>query len=206
MSETLETNEMELQGAEVEHVGEEIKERGKIVVIIGWRGDGKTAFMTYLAGMSHDAGVPIYANYDLYFPGFVNKPVFEGGNHTSLEEASELPEWLHACDVFLDEVQEGADSRAIFKSSNKGLSKLTSQLRKRQINLFATTQNWKKLDIRIRRETDYVLEVQQTLPDFSQITIWDMRTELPEDRKYFYLPIVYGLYDTYELISQSRGG
>lgn len=142
-----------------------------ITAILGRRGDGKTCFATFLAKLDAARGRKIYANYTLI--GIPYEKI-------TLSQVAQLPEWLHDATIILDEIQEGADSREIFKSGNKQITKLATQLRKRKLTLYYTTQVITMVDKRMRQQTDYLVECEATdkvNPTHFRVRVYDR--ELP---------------------------
>lgn len=121
-----------------------------ITAITGWRGSGKTCFMTALLYQYHLQGFKVFANYHLHFPY----------TYITLKEVAELPDSLRNSVIGLDEIQVGADAREIFKAGNKGINKLVTQLRKRKCALFYTTQRWKYPDLRLRDQVNQHIHVE----------------------------------------------
>jgi ABC-type branched-subunit amino acid transport system ATPase component len=136
-----------------------------ITAVLGQRGAGKTLFMTYLAHQYHAEGKKIFANYQL------NKIDF---THITYEELAELPEWLYDGIVFLDEIHMGADSYEVFKKSNKMITTFATQLRKRRITLYYSTQVFKMATKRLRDQTNYILTCDHTQPPgFVKIQVYE---------------------------------
>ena len=168
-----------------------------ITAILGRRGDGKTCFATFLAKLDSDRGRKIYANYHLFGIPY---------EYITLEKVAELPTWLHNATIILDEIQEGADSREIFKKGNKSLTKLATQLRKRQLTLYYTTQVFTMADKRIREQTDYIVEcekVQKTNPTHFHIRVYDRELPFNTDMVnefIFHGEPIFKYYDTNEVI------
>lgn len=124
-----------------------------ITAIIGDRGSGKTCFMTFLATKYHAEGKKIFTNYTLY-----NIP------HTkiTLQQMSELPDELTDAVVLMDELHMGADSYDFMKSSSKAFYTFATQLRKRKVSWYYTTQIFTQVAKRIRMQTDYLITMENT--------------------------------------------
>lgn len=120
-----------------------------ITCILGQRGAGKTLFMTYLAHLYHGEGKNIFSNFTLNDIPF---------NHITFEELASLPDKLNNAVVFLDEIQVGADAYEVFKRSNKMITVFATQLRKRKITLFYSTQVFSMVTKRMRLQTNYIIE------------------------------------------------
>lgn len=124
-----------------------------ISAIIGDRGSGKTCFMTFLAVKYHNEGKKIFTNFTLY-----NIP------HTkiTLKQMSELPDELTNAVVLMDELHMGADSYDFMKSSSKAFYTFATQLRKRKVSWYYTTQIFTQVAKRIRNQTDYLITMENT--------------------------------------------
>lgn len=172
--------------------------QGTIYVILGRRGGGKSCLMTYLGYQDHLSGITIVSNYHLNFPHV----------YMTFEEIARLPKSLKNATVLLDEGQVGADSREIFKPSNKAMGTLATQLRKLNVNLFITTQIFGQIDKRLRDQTDYVIYIQaldRNNPEWFKFIVQDWFTkEWIKDWQYFYGKPYFSLYDTYQVIRFSE--
>jgi GTPase SAR1 family protein len=136
-----------------------------ITAVLGQRGSGKTLFMTYLAHKYHSEGKKIFSNYELKKIDFT---------HITYEELAELPEWLYDGVVFLDEIHMGADSYEVFKKSNKMITTFATQLRKRRITLYYSTQVFKMATKRLRDQTNFLLTCDHTQPPgFVKIQVYE---------------------------------
>lgn len=125
-----------------------------ITCILGVRGSGKTLFMTGLAHRYYlQDGVKIFANYHL------KKIPYQ---YITFKELSTLPDYLYDAVVFLDEIQVGADSYEIFKKSNKAITTFATQLRKRRITLYYSTQVFTMATKRLRQQTNFIIECHPT--------------------------------------------
>jgi GTPase SAR1 family protein len=136
-----------------------------ITAVLGQRGSGKTLFMTYLAHQYHKEGKKIYANYELLKIPF---------KKITFEELATLPDWLYDGVVFLDEIHIGADSYEVFKKSNKMITTFATQLRKRRITLYYSTQVFKMATKRLRDQTNFLLTCDHNQPPgFVKIEIYE---------------------------------
>ena len=120
-----------------------------ITCILGQRGAGKTLFMTYMAHQYHKEGKRIFSNFTLKEIPFT---------YITFEELAKLPDELTNAVVFLDEIQVGADAYEVFKRSNKMITIFATQLRKRQITLYYSTQVFSMVTKRMRLQTNYIIE------------------------------------------------
>jgi hypothetical protein len=167
---------------------------GKIVGILGQRGGGKTLLMTHLAYMDYEINKSlIVSNYHLNFDY----------KYMTLSELAELPDWLKDATVCLDEIQVGADSRSVFAKGNKSISTLATQLRKRNITLYYTTQLLGQVDKRLREQTDYIIitkPLDKNKPGWFRLEIYDKRTDFILGEKFFWGKETFQLYNTNEVI------
>lgn len=125
-----------------------------ITCIVGRRGSGKTLFMTILAHRYFNMDKrKIYANFHLTEIPY---------KYITFAELATLPDDLYDAVVFLDEIQVGADSYEIFKKSNKAITTFATQLRKRRITLYYSTQVFTQATKRLRQQTDYIIECHPT--------------------------------------------
>ena len=140
-----------------------------ITAIIGNRGSGKTCFMTFLALQYHKEGRKIYSNYHL------NNIPYQS---MTLKEMSELPDELTNAVVLMDELHVGADSYDFMKSSSKAFYTFATQLRKRKVNWYYTTQIFTQVAKRIRMQTDYLITMENTKKEnIFKTTVYDRRKE-----------------------------
>lgn len=123
--------------------------------------------MTYLAKKYHEEGKAIYSNYHL-----INIPY----KPMTLKEMSELPEELNNAVVLMDELHVGADSYDFMKSSSKAFYMFATQLRKRKVNWYYTTQIFTQVAKRIRMQTDYLITMENTKKEHMfNVHIYDRR-------------------------------
>lgn len=131
----------------------------QIVVFIGDRGSGKSLSMVALAYEIQQAQLsagfprkPIVTNMLLYEPmqaELIEYPKVKG---------KKIP-WFkyHGKMMLLDEGQVFIDSRTGMSHKNRYATYFVDQTRKRHLDLFATTQRFGKVDIRVRDLTDWVV-------------------------------------------------
>jgi hypothetical protein len=167
-----------------------------ITCILGTRGSGKTLFMTGLAHryFSKDK-CKIYANYHL------TKIPYQ---YITFAELATLPDDLYDAVVFLDEIQVGADSYEIFKKSNKSITTFATQLRKRRITLYYSTQVFTMATKRLRQQTNFIIECHPTsMNGVVDVLIFDralpFQQQLIKQFEFDGRPF-FGAYDTDEVI------
>lgn len=129
-----------------------IYNESSVVGILGRRGHGKTTLLTIIGEDDCNKGKKIITNYEVSFP------------HTEMafEDIVLLPDSLQDCTLLLDELQVGASARTALKKDNQNINKFITQLRKRNIVLYYTTQIFKLVDKDIREQTDYIITTQRT--------------------------------------------
>jgi len=168
-----------------------------VTAILGVRGAGKTLLMAALAESYRLEGFEIVANFHLKRIDY---------KYATFEEIATLPDWLANKIVLMDEIQVGADS---YEFLNKRVKKLTTdfvtQLRKRKIQLFYTTQVFTQTAKRMRMQTNFIMEMHKTrTPGVPLIRTFDrsmppgmqmIREWTPDLREWF------DAYDTNEVIS-----
>lgn len=125
-----------------------------VIGILGSRGDGKTALLSEIGDNDQSAGKTVVTNYDVSFPHI----------RLDFEEIVMLPDVLQNCTLLLDEFQVGAGSRTALKKTNQAINRFITQLRKRNIMLYYTTQNYKFMDVDIRTQTNYILTTIKIFP------------------------------------------
>jgi len=167
-----------------------INESG-IIGIIGDRGSGKTCFMTRLLLQDYNNGRKIITNYWVDFP------------HTkmSFEDLANLPTHINGSTIALDEIHVAVDSRESMSSINKQLTKLATQLRKRNIILYYTTQRFNLIDKRLRDQTDYLVRMSPASDGIFIASTYNRWTlDKPLTNKRFDGKPFYKYYDTTEVI------
>lgn len=123
--------------------------------------------MTFLATKYHKEGKKIYSNYHLK-----NIPY----KSMTLKEMAELPDELTNAVVLMDELHVGADSYDFMKSSSKAFYMFATQLRKRKVNWYYTTQIFTQVAKRIRMQTDYLITMENTRKEhLFNVHVYDRR-------------------------------
>jgi len=127
-------------------------EESSVIGILGRRGHGKTTILAMLGEHDSSNNKKVIANFYLSFPYI----------HMSFADIIELPEELQNATVLLDEMQVGAGAREALKKTNQTINKFITQLRKRNILLIYSTQNFMFIDKSIRSQTDYLVITKRT--------------------------------------------
>ena len=166
-----------------------------IISMIGDRGDGKTLTMTALAYMYHKLGFKIYANFRL-----INIPY----EPITFEKLATFPDDLRDGVVLIDEAHIGADAYQVFRQRVQDITKFTTQLRKRRIILYFSTQIFTTVAKRLRQLTNYIFECNKTdIKGVIRVNVFDrsmvinggyINTFIMDGRQFF------DYYDTNEII------
>jgi len=166
-------------------------------IAIGQQGDGKTLIITKLVTDNYDGTRPIFSNYTLLKLPYT---------HITLNSLLDmLDNDSHALDnsiILLDEIHIYLDSLDFMRSNNRRLQVFFSQLRKRNILLFATTQYIMNVDVRIRRQCMNVFEMEHIYKDLFKVTTLKIDGYFTKEISSYnvVLSAYYDHYDTNELI------
>ena len=117
-----------------------------LIIVTGFKGDGKTVFATSLLWKGWKAGRQIFSNYHLEFP---YQPI-------NLKEmlSSEGSKQITNGMLIIDESQMFIDARLSGSKKNRLASYLMLQGRKRRIDIILTSQQMRNVDIRFRMNAD----------------------------------------------------
>lgn len=164
-----------------------------LAAIVGPMGAGKTCLMTYLLAKDHyEKGREIFANYGLRFPGYKHHLL----DFKMLLDA--MGQQLHDASIGIDEAWLFFDSRNSQAKKNQLISHVLLQTRKRSVDVYATAQTFKQLDLRFRQNCDYVVLCRMS-NDIIYARIFNRDTG-----KWVKLAVaaksIYSLYDTDELV------
>jgi hypothetical protein len=177
-------------------------------MITGLKGAGKTAYMTKLLYDAWKKGRTVRANYKLEFPFKAIDLDFLLTNPYELQDMS----------IGIDEAQTYFDCRMSASKKNRIFSYLMLQSRKRHVDIFFTSQQAANVDIRIRRNIDFLYEctpmVQTSaglkrarLEDIegkriARILITEFNFEAEQKKKFIFNPTeIYKIYDSDEFIN-----
>jgi len=165
---------------------------------IGKQGSGKTALITKLCTEQYNKEKrPIFSNYSLF-----KLPYKKIDLDTLLDMLDQDPNSLNDSIILLDEIHIYLDSLDFMRKNNRRLQIFFSQLRKRNILLYATTQYLMNVDIRIRRQCMNVFEMQNIYKDVFEVTTHEIDGYLSEPISAYKLNLsnYYDSYDTNEVI------
>ncbi len=124
---------------------------------IGKQGSGKTALITKLIVDNMKDKPRIFSNYHLigidYTPiTFDNTLERDKGKMDVLEKLREDKNYFNNSIMAFDEIQIYFDSRDFMKENSRIMQGFFSQLRKRKVLLFGSTQYIMNFDVRLRRQ------------------------------------------------------
>jgi hypothetical protein len=123
-----------------------------IVAVVGNKGAGKTLFLTYRAEYGYYIEKrTIYSNFHLK-----NIP-YKSFDFNMLVD---LPEEMTNGIIVMDEAHMGADAYAFLSKKSKAISLLATQLRKRNLDLYISTQRFRFLASRLKELTDYIFTME----------------------------------------------
>lgn len=164
-----------------------------ISAIIGDLGSGKTLYLTYLATLYQKEGINIYANYHL-----------KGIDYTYLEfkDLAQFPEHVKDGVLLMDEGHVDGDAYNFLRKGVRDMGKFITQMRKRRLMLFYSTQDFASIFIRLRELTNYIMLIQPVnTKGLTKVTTYDKRGGLIMLTSRIYnLSSIFGKYDTEEII------
>lgn len=103
--------------------------------------------------------------------------------------------------IMLDELHTYFDAYDFIKQDNRIMSSFMSQLRKRNTLVLATTQYFKAIDNRIRKQTKYIFDIRQEKGKFiADLSAIDGYYFKPIKKLELYLQPYFKYYDTHEII------
>lgn len=135
-----------------------------IIGFTGNRGSGKTLSMTITAYLKYLEGYTIYSNYKLNFP-------YTTYTMTDIENYAKSKEKFAKSIFLLDEAHVVVDSRTSGKKFSRIFSYWVTQTRKKDIDLYYTTQFSRQIDVRLRIHTDIVVQC------ISKSVVWFNNTQ-----------------------------
>lgn len=166
-----------------------------LIGIVGDLGAGKTLTMTKLLREDFvKKQCDIYANYHLEFKHKKLDSAFMK-NFKTLN--------LHNCSIGIDEIHIFIDSRSSMKASSKIISYFLLQTRKRNVDLYYTTQFLNQVDKRLRNISDIIIQCnrlkRRMSKDFMIVNTFNLRNGR-KIRKVFDPEQYYSMYNTNEII------
>jgi hypothetical protein len=167
-----------------------------LIGICGPIGSGKTLFMTrclYKEKLQRPE-TEIVTNYKL-----VNIPF----RYINANDLFDIKNQIKNTNIGIDEFHIFLDSRSFMKSSNQQITHFILQTRHLGVNLYFTTQDISQVDIRLRKQLDFLAYCTQTIyQDFFKVKMIDYRDVLNIRTNTFVYngAQYYDLYDTTEII------
>jgi len=171
-----------------------------IITYLGRRGSGKTLTMVKDAYIEFKRGKTIVSNMTgIPFAQFMdNKDILALDKNSTLKNAV----------ILIDEAQIFFDSRRSMKKENISFSNFVQQIRKRNIDLYLTTQFANSIEKRLRDHTDIIAKVKfidmYKLCKVKYIDITSVEDEFmsePISVEVIYdATAIFGLYDTTQMI------
>ena len=132
-----------------------------IVAVVGNKGAGKTLFLTFIAEHAyHIEKRKVFSNFEL-----TEIPYHE----FSYKDLLELPEHMENGVILMDETQMGADAYEFLSKQSKAITTLATQLRKRNLDLYMTTQRFTFIAKRLRDLTDFIFAMDVARDQNNQI-------------------------------------
>ena len=120
-----------------------------IVGIAGTLGSGKTCMLTRYAYLAYEQGRRIISNYHLNFDH----------EYLNIKDLFEKREQLHNCFLAIDEMQVFLDCRLSASKQNRLFSYFILQTRKRNVDLYFTTQDISMIDLRLLRHLSIYIKM-----------------------------------------------
>lgn len=121
----------------------------EINAVVGPPGSGKTLFMVYVMHFLDKSGKPFITNVNTTFKNavYIENPL-------SLFELAETGNYQYA---FIDELWLWLDSRFSASKRNREFTRFANQIRKYDMTLYHTLQNFYNIDVRLRALTTYII-------------------------------------------------
>lgn len=164
-----------------------------ITAIIGDLGAGKTLFLTYLADRYYKEGLNVFANYELLKTPYT--PL-------DFKELATFPKHVKNGVLLMDEGHIDGDAYNFLRKGVRDMGKFITQIRKRKLILFFTTQDFASIFIRLRELTNYIMLIEPvTMTGISSVTTYDKRNGMLLVHKRIYkLDKYFNAYHTEEII------
>lgn len=125
----------------------------------GPRGSGKTLVMTYLAMQDMANGIPVLANYKIQGPFKKRGSIVNVESQPlDLPQLFEMSSSLRQCVAAIDEINLWFESTRAMSNGNRIIGIVLQQIRKRQMSVYWTSQNFDWVYNRIRWQTDTITE------------------------------------------------
>lgn len=174
-----------------------------IIGIEGGLGSGKTILMTRFLVKDNLKGRKLFANYGL------KEVNFEPLDITKILDMHKNEFNLLDCSIGIDEITVFADCRKSGSKLNRLVSYFILQSRKRNVDIYFTTQNLNMVDFRLINYMDFQIFCEKVfdrngeiIDGFSRYNVFDLRDARNVNITKFVLNIskYYRFYDTNEVI------
>ncbi len=168
-----------------------------VISVIGDFGSGKTNLLTAIAKMNEGKRT-IFANFTLYDIEY--KPI-------DIDDLAEFPDWVRDCVILLDEGHVGANIYDVFEERIHDFAEFITQIRKRRVFLFWSSQIFDRVAKPLRLYTKYVFQMEASPYDgISLVTLMDYHNhgqiiyahQIFDGRPYW------GYFDTTEIIHRKK--
>lgn len=174
-----------------------------IIGMEGGLGSGKTILMTRYLYKDFKKGRKIYTNYGVKFK-------HEKVDMSNILEMHENKFNLRDCSLGIDEITVFADCRRSGSKLNRVISYFILQSRKRNVDIYFTTQNLNMIDFRLMDYMDFQILCKKVKDKatgkekegYAEYNIYDIRdiNDIKVRKFVLNLKKYYGLYDTNEVI------
>ena len=163
-----------------------------LMIVVGGLGSGKTCLLTYLALKHCERGGQIWANYSISAENY---------HYLRPEDLMRLGRGDMAN---IDEAYNWLEARTSNKGTNRYLSYIVFQSRKRDLSINLTAQMISSIDVRFRTMADYLAIAQKKSNRFSYTLL--IATGKGFKERHFSIPFsvaeeqIWPYYDTFEII------
>ena len=168
-----------------------------INAVIGDFGTGKTNLLTAIAFMNKGIR-SIFANFTLYDIEYT--PI-------DIDDLAKFPDWVHDCVILLDEGHVGANIYDVFEERIHDFAEFITQIRKRRVFIFWTSQIFDRVAKPLRLYTKYVFQMEATIYEgISQVTLLDYKNygQVIYAHQIFDGRPFWEYYDTEEIVKRNK--
>lgn len=168
-----------------------------LILIVGQRGSGKTLLIVKLM---KNVKRPIYSNFEIKHKYYRKLKIID------------FLDMKPNCEILLDEGYTWVESRSSMKYQNLFASYIVFQLRKTNRNIYVTVQDISTIDIRYRKQWDYLIQCKRVTNSKIEEKEWDFKYKIYDKKKQSSKQLVlpyskakglFDLYDTNEIVPVS---